>query len=95
MDNKVNMSLQQLETYVQLSVFLTGSKPITIELNPTYYNFYVQEVQRQAEAMGLKPGFNEDKPTFLGIELTKKIEIVVADSSGTVTGTKTLQMTDK
>lgn len=80
MDTKeqVQYSLKQLETYVQLHVFLMGGKPDKLELAPHYYNYYVQEVQNQAEAMGLQQGFKDDKPTFLGVELEKKAEIAVA-----------------
>jgi len=73
-----NMSLSQLETYVQLSVFLTGKKPEVIELVAPFYNYYIQEVQHQAECMGLDAGFKGDKPTFLGIPLEKKVEIAIA-----------------
>lgn len=74
-NDQVQFSFKQLETYVQLSQFLTGKKPETIELVDSFYNWYVQEVNNQAEAMGLKPGFKDDKVTFLGIPLTKKIRI--------------------
>jgi hypothetical protein len=74
-NDQVQFSFKQLETYVQLSQFLTGRKPDTIELVDAFYNWYVQEVNNQAEAMGLKPGFKDDKVTFLGIPLTKKVTI--------------------
>lgn len=74
--NKVTFSLQQLETFVQLTIFLTGKKPEKLTLVETFYNWYVQEVQRQAEAMGLKPGFQNDVPTFLGITVEKAVPVV-------------------
>lgn len=83
MDNgqrqEVQYSFKQLESYVQLSLFLTGKKPEKIELVENYYNWYIQEIQTQAEAMGLNPGFKGDKPTFLGIPLEKKVTIAVPE----------------
>lgn len=77
--NQPQMSFQQLETFIQLSMFLTGKKPEKLELVEAYYNWFIQEVQRQAEAMGLKPGFKDDKPVFLGVPLEKKVTIVTPE----------------
>lgn len=76
--NNPEYSLQQLETYIQLSVYLTGEKPTSITLNPNIYEAHVQTINNQAEAMGLKPGFKDDKVTFLGIPLEKKVSIATA-----------------
>ena len=79
--DKPNMSLGQLETFVQLHVFLTGGKPEKITLVPDFYNYYVQEIQHQAEAMGLQQGLKDDKVTFLGIPLEKREpEVTIAKS---------------
>lgn len=77
-DQGIQYSLKQLETYVQLHAFLMGTKPEKLVLVPSFYNYYVQEVQNQAEAMGLQQGFKDDNPTFLGIPVEKKIDIAVA-----------------
>lgn len=74
-EDQIQFSFKQLETFIQLSMFLTGKKPEKLELVDRFYNWYVQEVNNQAEAMGLKPGFKDDKVTFLGIPLTKKVTI--------------------
>jgi hypothetical protein len=77
--NKVQFSFQQLKTFVDLSSFLTGKKPEKIELVEEYYNWYMQEIMAQAEALGLDTKLKSDKPTFMGIPLEKKVKIVVPE----------------
>jgi hypothetical protein len=73
-------SFKQLQTFIELHIHLTGKKPETIELNEVCYNWYVQESHNQAELMGLQPsGFKGDKPTFLGVTLEKKVNIVIPE----------------
>lgn len=65
-------SFQQLENLIILSVIFTGKKPASLELTPTCYNWFIQEAQRHAETLGLKPGFANDQPVFDGVLLTKQ-----------------------
>lgn len=85
MDNKEVRSqepaynLKHLETFVQLTQFLTGELPKVIRLASNVYEAHTQETQHQAELMGLNQGFKDDKVTFLGIPLEKiekKVEII-------------------
>lgn len=78
-NQEIQYSFKQLETFIQLSVFLTGKKPEKIELVEGYYQWYAQEVLNQAEAMGLKPGFKDEQMTFLGIPLEKKVTILTPE----------------
>jgi len=76
-EQKVVYSFKHLETYIQLSVFLTGKKPEKIELVEGFYNWYTQEVFFQAETLGLNPGFKDEKITFMGVPLEKKVTITM------------------
>lgn len=66
-----------LEEYIQLSISLTGIKPTAITLTDAMYNSYIQESQRHAEILGLKPGFKDDQPLFSGVKIEKKSPIIV------------------
>lgn len=70
-----------LENFIQLVMLLTGEKPTSLTLTDVMYNMYVQAVLENAEAFGLKPGFKEDEPTFIGIKLIKKSPIIVPTST--------------
>ena len=73
--DKVQYSFKQLETLIQLNVFLTGEKPKKIVLVESFYNWYIQEVLDQAEAMGLQAGFKDDTIVFLGVLLEKRVKV--------------------
>lgn len=68
-------SFDQLQNYILLCQMLTGTKPKELEIVDGYYNWYVQEVQKYAEQLGMVQGFKDDKVTFSGVELKKKIKI--------------------
>jgi len=74
-------SFKHLETYIQLSVFLTGKKPEKIELVEGFYTWLQQEILFQAESMGLNPAFKDDKMSFMGVPIEKKVTIVVPDKA--------------
>jgi hypothetical protein len=72
-------SFQHLEQFIALCQMLTGQKPTTITLVDSFYNWFIQETQRHAETLGLKPGFKDDQPVFNGVKIMKKTEIVKPD----------------
>jgi hypothetical protein len=70
-----------LENYIQLCVTLTGDKPTSVTLTEGMYNSYIQESQRHGEVLGLKPGFKDDAPVFMGVKLEKKSPIITPDQA--------------
>lgn len=65
-----------LEQFIQLCITLTGEKPQSLALTDAMYNAYIQESQRHAEVLGLKTGFKDEEPVFMGVKLVKKSPII-------------------
>lgn len=65
-------SFQHIENLIALLKLLTGEKPASITLTESYYNWFIQEAQRHAETLGLKPGFQNDQPIFAGVKIEKQ-----------------------
>ncbi len=71
-------SLTYLSQYIALTMLMTGEKPTVIRLTPDYYTWYVQEVNRMADMLGLQLGFRGEKPTYSDIpveKMEKKVKI--------------------
>ncbi len=79
--------ITSLENFIQLYTVLTGEKPKSITLTDIMYNSYVQESQRHAEVLGLKPGFKDEIPVFNGVKLEKKSPIIVPEGTPSSTPT--------
>ncbi len=62
---------------------LTGEKPASLILQETMYNMYIQTVQNTAEGLGLNPGFKTPEPTFMGVIILKKSQIIVPTPTNT------------
>jgi len=74
-EQQAQFSFQHLEQFIALSVLLTGMKPAIITVTDNFYNWFIQETQRHAETLGLKPGFKDDIPMFNGVKIEKKVSI--------------------
>lgn len=81
-------SFKHLESFISLCELLSGVKPASISVTESFYNWFIQEAQRHAETLGLKPGFQNDQPVFLGVKIEKKVTIHPAKPLSTITPSK-------
>ncbi len=71
--------IKYLEAYIISSIHITGKKPDEIILSDDYYNWYVQEDQRDAEARNHAPGYISNVVMYMGVKLTKKSPVIIAE----------------
>ncbi len=69
MPEQAKYDIKYLENYIVLTALLTGEKLKELTVTPDFYTFYVQDAQRNAEALGLNPGFKDGQPSFMGVKL--------------------------
>ena len=65
-------SFQQLQNLIALLHMLTGEKPKELTLTESFYTWYMQECQNEADILGLNLGFRNDPVEFSGVKLFKK-----------------------
>lgn len=73
--NQPKYDLQHLQNYLALTALLTGNKLTELEVTPDFYTWYVQNVQHNADVLGLNPGFRGDTPSFMNVKLIKKVKL--------------------
>jgi len=62
----------QLHNLISLLEMLTGDKPTAIGVKDSYYTWYVQQSQKEADMLGLELGFRTDPIQFMGVQLFNK-----------------------
>jgi len=67
-------SLEQLAQLIALQTHLLGEKPKELTVTADFYTWFVQEAQREAEILGLNPGF-QDEPRFHKVLIKKKFKL--------------------
>lgn len=75
---KPQLTLEHLNSYIQLHILITGKKPDKIELTEQNYKWVMQMLLELIEDMGAEPKFKDGKPTLLGVPLEQKILIATA-----------------